>query len=113
MAQKVALGYFDLETLRLGYYQAVRAERDGYGKSRGYSVIGQPSPWPRREASIAKLVECGLFSVEEWKPGQIELMIYLTDKGHEVYNRWLATLHDDKARVYCGHPEGEENENAG
>lgn len=83
---------YDLETLRLVYYSAVRLSYDVSGEPCGFSVIGQPSPWPKREASAQKLMKLGFIEVMPGCEGLLEAMVRLTPRGECVYGQFLDAL---------------------
>lgn len=83
------LSLCDLETIRLGHFMALRRIDDGYGSFAAYSVIGQPVAWPKREASIAKLVGMGILEVGEDSLGAVERPLRLTAAGERLYESFI------------------------
>lgn len=89
---KPALERYDLETLRLGYYSALRKTFDCRGRHEGYAVIGQPASWPRREASVRKLEEMGFLEIVAEEEGWPEARMRLTERGENLYAQFLDAL---------------------
>lgn len=92
MASRPTISPGDLETMRLGHFGALRRIDDGYGTFAAYAVIGQPIPWPKREASIARLVGMGILEVTEDSLGAVERPLKLTGAGERLYKRFVELL---------------------
>lgn len=100
MAKKAPrLEPYDLETIRLGHFSAVRQVNNGYGDFMGYSVVGQHSAWPKREASIAKLVAMGILEMDPAYFGAIECVMRLTVDGERLYKSFIAMEEDGSLAV--------------
>lgn len=85
---KISLSLFDLETLRLGYFQALRVLRNGAGKILSYFVIGQLKARPRLEKSVHKLLEAGLLKEEAGAESAIESRLEITTAGETIYRQF-------------------------
>ena len=88
MPKTPPLEFFDLETIRLGHYMALRRINNSDGELDHYYVIGQPTPWKRRIQSIAKLVRYRFLETDEQCPECVECVLYLTKQGEKVYEEF-------------------------
>lgn len=88
----------DLETLRLGYYSALRREHDPDGNFLRWSAVGQPSEWPTLAESVERLVGLGLLEPDRKSSSLLETPMKLTRRGQSVYKQFLAALESGKLR---------------
>lgn len=100
MAKAPRLEPYDLETIRLGHFMALRQIHDGYGAFQGFSVIGQAVGWPRREASVAKLVGMGILHADPAFDGACERPLLLTENGERLYASFRKMEEDGSIRDF-------------
>lgn len=91
MRKSPPLEFFDLETIRLGHFMALRRINDENGFLHHYYVIGQPQPdsWPKRIESIAKLVRLNILEPDRQCREAVECMLYLTEQGEKIYAEFV------------------------
>lgn len=89
MRKSPPLEFFDLETIRLGHFMALRRINDENGFLHHYYVIGQPDVWPKRIESIAKLVRFNLLETDRHCREAVECMLYLTEQGEKIYEEFV------------------------
>lgn len=88
MASAPQLEFFDLETVRLGHFGAIRRINGIGGILDHYYVVGEPVPLPRRRESIAKLVRYHLLEPEPRYQEGVDVSMRLTEKGESIYEEF-------------------------